>query len=367
MKILFNNLQKLNAAYESSFKEKFNQFLQKGWYILGNEVSGFETNFAAYCGTKHCIGVGNGMDALTLILKSYIELGTLNKNDQIIVPANTYIATILSIIESGLTPILIEPSLENYNLDPDLIEAKLTSKTKAILVVHLYGQVCNMELIENISLRNKLLIIEDAAQSHGAVYKNKKVGNLGNAAGFSFYPGKNLGALGDGGAITTNNTILANTIKSIRNYGSEKKYINNIKGVNSRLDELQAAFLNIKLPYLDRDNNIRKKIAHRYLSGIKNSKLLLPKVMNEESHVFHLFVIRTKDRASLQAHLSNNNIDSMIHYPVSPHKQKALSEFKDLLLPITEKIHNEVLSIPLNPILENNEVELIIKVLNSYN
>lgn len=364
--IKFNDLQKTNSTYEIDFKEKFDQFLKKGWYILGKEVSDFETNFASYCGVKHCIGVGNGMDALTLILKSYIELGKLNKDDEIIVPANTYIATILAIIDSGLTPILVEPSLENYNLDPDLIEEKLTSKTKAILVVHLYGQVCNMNLIEDISLRNKLLIIEDAAQSHGAVYNNKKVGNLGNAAGFSFYPGKNLGALGDGGAITTNDSVLANTITSMRNYGSEKKYSNRIKGVNSRLDEIQAAFLNIKLPYLDQDNKTRRNIADRYLSEIKNPKLLLPKVTNKKNHVFHLFVIRTKDRNSLQVYLSDNNIDSMIHYPIPPHKQKALSEFSDLKLPITEKIHHEILSIPLNPILEKDEIEKIINVLNNY-
>ncbi len=365
--ISFLDLQKLNAPYQAQFQEKLKQVLDNGWFILGKEGQIFETNFATYCGTKHCIGVGNGLDALTLIFKSYIQLGKLKNGDEVIVPANTYIASILAIQEAGLIPVLVEPKEETYTINPDLIEEKITTRTKAILVVHLYGQIAEMELINAIALQKNLLVVEDAAQAHGAILKNgKKAGNLSNAAGFSFYPGKNLGALGDAGAITTNDDDLAKTIKSLRNYGSEVKYQNEIKGVNSRLDELHAAFLNVKLPNLDADNNRRKEIAKRYLFEIKNVKIRLPFYDFSDSHVFHLFVIQCNSRHDFQDYFNSNGIQTLIHYPIPPHKQKAFEEWNHLSFPITEKIHDEVLSLPISPVLSDDEVDEIIKVINEF-
>jgi len=285
--IKFLDLQKINAVYQESFQEKLKLVLDKGWFILGDEVQSFETNFANYCGTKYCIGVGNGLDALVLIFKGYIQLGKLQKGDEVIVPANTYIASILAILQTDLIPVLVEPRLETYNINPDLIADKITSKTKAILAVHLYGQLAEMEKINAIAKEHNLLVIEDAAQAHGAISNHLRAGNLSDAAAFSFYPGKNLGALGDAGAITTNDESLANILYSLRNYGSEKKYHNEFIGTNSRLDELQAAFLNVKLPHLDSDNEKRKAIAKRYLSEIKNDKIILPTWDLSDNHVFH--------------------------------------------------------------------------------
>ncbi|MFC6097757.1 DegT/DnrJ/EryC1/StrS family aminotransferase [Flavobacterium qiangtangense] len=364
--IKFLDLQKINQQYEVAFEEKLKAFMQKGWYILGDEVKAFETNFANYCGTKYCIGVGNGLDALVLIFKAYIQLGKIKKGDEIIVPANTYIASILAILEADLVPVLVEPILETYNLDPREIQEKITPKTKAILAVHLYGQLSDMNSINEIAVKNNLLVIEDSAQSHGAILENKKAGNLGNASGFSFYPGKNLGALGDAGAITTNDDELVKMLFSLRNYGSEKKYVNDFIGVNSRLDELQAGFLNIKLPNLDNENRFRKEIAKRYISEIKNDKITLPFYDNSENHVFHVFVIRTKNRDELQEFLLANNIQTLIHYPIPPHKQKALSFLENLSFPITEKIHNEVLSLPISPVMTKDEVDCVIEILNKY-
>lgn len=364
--IKFLDLQKINKQYEVAFEEKLKAFMQKGWYILGDEVKAFETNFANYCGTKYCIGVGNGLDALVLIFKAYIQLGKIKKGDEIIVPANTYIASILAILEADLVPVLVEPILETYNLDSRKIQEKITPKTKAILAVHLYGQLSDMNSINEIAETNNLLVIEDSAQSHGAISGNKKAGNLGNASGFSFYPGKNLGALGDAGAITTNDNELAKMLFSLRNYGSEKKYVNDFIGVNSRLDELQAGFLNIKLPNLDNENRVRKEIAKRYLSEIKNDKITLPFYDNSENHVFHVFVVRTKNRDELQEFLLANNIQTLIHYPIPPHKQKAFSFLENLSFPITEKIHNEVLSLPISPVMTKDEVDFVIEILNKY-
>lgn len=364
--IKFLDLQKINQQYEVAFEEKLKAFMQKGWYILGDEVKTFETNFANYCGTKYCIGVGNGLDALVLIFKAYIQLGKIKKGDEIIVPANTYIASILAILEADLVPVLVESILETYNLNPREIQEKITPKTKAILAVHLYGQLADMNSINEIAEKNNLLVIEDSAQSHGAISGNKKAGNLGNASGFSFYPGKNLGALGDAGAITTNDDELAKMLFSLRNYGSEKKYVNDFIGVNSRLDELQAGFLNIKLPNLDNENRVRKEIAKRYLSEIKNEKIILPFYDNSENHVFHVFVVRTKNRDELQEFLLANNIQNLIHYPIPPHKQKALSFLENLSFPITEKIHNEVLSLPISPVMTKDEVDFVIEILNKY-
>ena len=371
--IQFLDLKKINEPYGTIFQEKLKLVLENGWYILGNEVATFESDFANYCGTKHCIGVGNGFDAMVLIFKAYIQLGKLQKGDEVIVPANTYIASILAIMQADLIPVLVEPKLETYNLNPDLISEKITSKTKAILVVHLYGQLAEMAEINKIAQENNLIVVEDAAQAHGAVLDFRfqisdfrKAGNLSNAAAFSFYPGKNLGALGDGGAVVTNDAELTKVIQSLRNYGSEAKYQNEFIGINSRLDELQAAFLNVKLPNLDAENNVRRTIAKRYLSEIKNDKIKLPFWDFSENHVFHLFVIRTENRNELQQFLLENGIQTMIHYPIPPHKQKAFLNWNHLSFPITEKIHNEVLSLPISPVMTVDEVSFVISILNQY-
>jgi dTDP-4-amino-4,6-dideoxygalactose transaminase len=374
--IKFLDLKKINERYETAFQDKLKLVLENGWYILGNEVAAFESNFSNYCGTKHCIGVGNGFDALVLIFKGYIQLGKLQKGDEVIVPANTYIASILAILEADLIPVLVEPKLETYNLNPDLIPEKITSKTKAILVVHLYGQLAEMEKIYAIAAENNLIVVEDAAQAHGAspltpeggIKESEKTppSGAGGACAFSFYPGKNLGALGDGGAVVTNDSELAKIIQSLRNYGSEAKYKNEYIGVNSRLDELQAAFLNVKLPLLDAENNIRKTIAKRYISEIKNDKITLPFWDLTDNHVFHLFVIRSENREHLQQYLLENGIQTMIHYPIPPHKQKAFKEWNHLSFPITEKIHKEVLSLPISPVLTVDEVDFVISILNQY-
>lgn len=365
--IPFLDLKKINEPYENAFQEKLKTVLHNGWYILGKEVSTFEQAFAKYSNTKYCIGVGNGFDALVLIFKGYIELGILQKGDEVIVPANTYIATILAVRQADLVPILVEPRLETYNINPDLIQEKITSKTKAILAVHLYGQLAEMDEINQIAQKNNLVIVEDCAQSHGAISNQQSIiNNLKSAAAYSFYPGKNLGCLGDGGAVATNDEELAKVLFSLRNYGSEKKYHNDYIGVNSRLDELQAGFLNLKLPNLDSDNQKRREIAKRYLAEIKNDKLELPFWNFSNNHVFHLFVIRTKEREELQEYLTKNNIQTVIHYPIPPHKQKAFFEWNDLSFPITEKIHKEVLSLPISPILTDEEIDFIIEILKKY-
>ena len=389
--IKFLDLKKVNQPFESAFKQKMEHFLEGGWYILGKEVKLFEESFAQYCGVKHCIGVGNGLDALVLILKANIHLGKIQKGDEVIVPSNTYIATILAVLEADLVPVLVEPRLETYNLNPDLIEAKITPKTKAILPVHLYGQLAEMDAIDTIAKKHNLLVIEDAAQAHGAVLsqKSKVKSQKGlwisekspdvnyqlpitqkrtpeNPKAYSFYPGKNLGALGDAGAITTNDDELAEVLFSLRNYGSKVKYENELIGINSRLDELQAAFLNVKLPELDKENQIRREIAKRYLSEIKNDKIILPLWDYSKNYVFHLFVVRTKNRNDLKEYLFNNGIETMIHYPIPPHKQKALKDWNSLSFPVAEKIHDEVLSIPLNGTLTEAEINKIIATLNNY-
>jgi dTDP-4-amino-4,6-dideoxygalactose transaminase len=365
--IKFLDLKKINEPYEAAFQEKLKSVLASGWYILGNEVQNFETNFAQYCGVKYCIGVGNGLDALTLIFKGYTQLGKLQKGDEVIVPANTYIASILAILQADLVPVLIEPKLETYNIDPSLIQNKITSKTKAILAVHLYGQLAEIDAINEIASQNNLIVVEDAAQAHGAISNQKlSIQNIQTCAAYSFYPGKNLGALGDGGAVVTNDAELAKTIQSLRNYGSETKYQNDFIGVNSRLDELQAAFLNLKLPNLDSDNEKRRIIARRYLSEIKKDKIILPFWDFSNNHVFHLFVIRTKNREDLQQYLLENGIQTMIHYPIPPHEQKAFESWNELSFPLTEKIHREVLSLPISPIMMKEEVDFVITILNQY-
>lgn len=362
--IKFLDLNKINKPYETAFQEKLKTVLDSGWYILGNEVKTFEENFAKYCNAKYCIGVANGLDALVLIFKAYIALGKLQKGDEVIVPANTYIASILAIKQADLVPVFVEPNEKTFNLDADLIQEKITTKTTAILVVHLYGQLADIDAINKIAKQNNLLVVEDAAQSHGAIPKT--CNPTPNSQAYSFYPGKNLGALGDGGTVVTNDAHLAKTIKSLRNYGSETKYYNDFIGINSRLDELQAAFLNVKLPELDSDNEKRRSVAKRYLSEIKNDKIILPFWDLSNNHVFHLFVIRTKNRANLQQYLLNSNIETLIHYPVAPHKQKAFLEYNNLSFPITERIHDEVLSLPISPVITNDEVSFVIDVLNKY-
>jgi len=373
--IKFLDLHKVNNRFESEFQEKFQQFLDSGHYILGEEVKKFETNFADYCGTKYCIGTSNGLDALTLIFKGFKELGLLQDKDEVIVPANTYIASILSVIHAGLTPVFVEPEAHTFNFTATEIEKHYTPKVKAIMVVHLYGQLTNMDAINVFAKKHDLLVIEDAAQAHGAIQKTKnqkpntketKAGNLAHAAAFSFYPSKNLGALGDGGAVTTNNSVLSETIKKLRNYGSIIKYKNDILGYNCRLDELQAAFLNIKLKYLDKDNLKRQNIAKRYLSEIDNNKVTLPFYNKSQDHVFHLFVVCVKDRDSFISYLKKHEIETLIHYPVPPHKQVALYKYKDLSLPITEDIHNTVVSLPISPVMNPNEVTQIINTINAY-
>jgi dTDP-4-amino-4,6-dideoxygalactose transaminase len=370
--IKFLDLQKINLAHREEIEAAILAVFHSGWYILGEAVKKFETNFAQYCGVKHCIGVGNGLDALILILRAYKELGYMKDGDEIIVPANTYIATILSISQNNLTPVLVEPDIRTYNIDPTKIEEKITKKTKAIMPVHLYGQCANMDPILEIARKYNLNVIEDAAQAHGAIYNGKRTGNLADAAGFSFYPGKNLGALGDGGAVTTNDDKLAEVIRAIRNYGSYEKYYNKYKGVNSRLDEIQAAVLNIKLKYLDEENQKRREIAWYYCKNITNEQINLPinnntsSILSNKSHVWHLFVVRTENRDKLQKYLMDNGISTVIHYPVPPHKQQAYKEWHNLGLPITEKIHQEVLSLPIGSHLQQTDIENIAELINNY-
>ncbi|PHS39615.1 MAG: aminotransferase [Sulfurovum sp.] len=364
--IPFLDLKTLNAPYEQELIQASTEVIQSGWYIHGGACQNFEKEFADFCGTEHCIGVANGLDALTLIFSAYKEMGILHDGDEVIVPANTYIASILAISQNDLKPVLVEPDIHTYNLDPSQIEAKITSKTKAIMAVHLYGQTANMQEINKIAKKHNLKVIEDSAQAHGAMYDGKLSGNLADASGFSFYPGKNLGALGDGGAVTTNDKVLADTIRALGNYGSHKKYENLYKGVNSRLDEMQAALLNVKLKHLDRDTQRRREIADFYLENINNKNIILPRVENKESHVWHLFVVRADNREKLQKFLLENEIQSMIHYPIPPHKQEAYKEWKDISFPITEKIHAEVLSIPMSPVLTEEQTTKIVAVLNRY-
>lgn len=364
--IPFLNLKLINKKYEDKIKEASNRVIESGWYIQGRECEAFENEFATYCGVNHCIGVANGLDALNLILKAYIQLGILKENDEVIVPANTYIATILAITQNNLVPILVEPDLNTYNINASKIEEKISNKSKAIMVVHLYGQACEMDFILNLAKKYDLKIIEDSAQAHGATFKQHKVGSLGDASGFSFYPGKNLGALGDGGAITTNDNSLANTIRALCNYGSQKKYEHIYQGINSRLDELQAAILRVKLPYLNDEIFTRNKIAQFFLKEIKNKYITLPITSINSSHVWHLFVIRVKNRKNFIDYMKNNGIQTMIHYPIAPHKQLAYKEFSHFHLPITEKIHQEVVSVPLNISLNKRDIAKIIKTINNY-
>lgn len=418
--IKFLDIRKITESFEPALTEAVQRVIRRGWFLLGEEVAAYEKEYAEYIGSKHCIGVANGLDALRLIFRAYIETGVMKEGDEVIVPANTYIASILAITENRLKPVLVEPDINTYNLDISLVENHITERTKAIMVVHLYGRACWSEELEQIAKKHNLKIIEDNAQAAGAFYVPefqssrvsksetlepwnpgtlKRTGSLGHAAGHSFYPGKNLGALGDAGAVTTDDDELASVIRAIANYGSSKKYVNDYKGINSRLDEIQAAVLRVKLPRLDSDNQKRREIAQFYLDNIKNPDIVLPhfnssgfrvqgsalddterKTRNPEretlnakhfrpqpsalSHVWHLFVIRHPRRDELQKYLADNGIQTLIHYPIPPHKQKAYKEWNQLLLPITEKIHNEVLSLPISQVMNDNEVEEVVRVIN---
>lgn len=364
--IKFLDLQTINHQYKAELEEACSRVIQSGWYISGTEVSTFEKKFSNYCGVEHCVGVANGLDALILIFRAYKELGKLKDGDEVLVPANTYIASILAISANNLVPVLVEPDENSYNLDVSLLDQNLSPKTKAILAVHLYGQLADMPAIMHFAEKHNLLVIEDAAQAHGASIKGKKAGNWGHAAGFSFYPGKNLGALGDAGAVTTNDEVLANMVRSLGNYGSEIKYQNTFKGINSRLDELQAALLSVKLAHLDTEIAQRRAIANAFLSGIKNPKIKLPFIQHQEQHVWHLFVVRVEDRANFQSYLTEQGIQTVIHYPIPPHKQKAYTELNHLSFPLTEKIHEQVLSLPISPVLTDAEVQKIIQVVNGF-
>lgn len=365
--IKFLDLQKINLTHNEEIEERLIQTFRSGWYLLGNEVKNFENSLAKYTGLPNAIGVANGLDALRLIFKAYLELGQMKVGDEVIVPANTYIASLLAITDNRLKPVFAEPEIDNYNVDISKLEALITPKTKAIMVVHLYGQVCWSNELKALAKKYNLKIIEDNAQAIGASWKGTNTGNLGDAAGFSFYPGKNLGALGDAGAVTTNDDVLAKTIRAIANYGSNQKYINIYQGLNSRLDEIQAAVLTVKLQYIDKDNQKRRDIARRYCSEIKNEEIVLPVFPEDEKeHVWHLFVVRSDKRDELQKYLLENGIQTLIHYPIPPHKQKAYKYYNHLTFPVTEKIHQEVLSLPISPIMTEVEVSQVIETINKF-
>ncbi|MCF8380676.1 MAG: DegT/DnrJ/EryC1/StrS family aminotransferase [Bacteroidales bacterium] len=395
--IKFLDLQKITASFEPELSQAIDRVVKRGWFLLGEEVNEFEKEYAAFIGTKHCIGVANGLDALRLILKAYIVIGVMKEEDEVIVPANTYIASILAISDNRLKPVLVEPDINNFNLDISSIEQHITPRTKAIMVVHLYGQACWTAQLEGLAKKYNLKIIEDNAQATGALILREtfnpepstrnpqsrtlfRTGSLGHAAGHSFYPGKNLGALGDGGAVTTNDDDLASVIRALANYGSSKKYINDYQGLNSRLDEIQAAVLRVKLPYLDTANQRRQKIAQYYLENINNTDIILPfikprvltgnqnakpEIINS-SHVWHLFIIRHQNRDQLRQYLSDQDIQTLIHYPIPPHKQRAYKELNKLLFPITEQIHNEVLSLPISPVMSDKVVFEVVEVINKF-
>ena len=364
--IKFLDLQKLNNQYIEEISKAIKNVVNGGWYLLGEENTKFETEYSKFIGTKYALGVANGLDALRLILRAYIELGEINEGDEIIVPANTYIASILAITDNKLKPVFVEPNEDNFQIDDTRLEALITSRTKAIMIVHLYGACSYTNRVGDLCKRYGLKLIEDNAQAHGCVFESKLTGSLGDAAGHSFYPGKNLGALGDGGAVTTNNFELFNVIKALANYGSTEKYVCNYKGVNSRLDEIQAAVLNVKLKYLNVDTEKRRVAAQYYYNHIRNKEIVLPQVEDWKSHVFHLFPIFTRSRDDLQNYLSKNGVQTLIHYPIPPHKQVCYSEYSTISLPITERIHREELSLPISPVITKSELNIIVELINNW-
>lgn len=371
--IKFLDLQKINTQHADELKQAAAEVIDSGWFLMGSKLSSFEKKLCGYTGARHAIGVANGLDALRLIFKSYIELGLMQEGDEVILPANTYIASVLAISDNNLIPVLVEPKESNFNLDIGLIEKNITAKTKAIMVVHLYGQVCWSQSLHTLAKKYNLKIVEDNAQAIGAEWNGIRTGALGDAAGFSFYPGKNLGALGDAGAVTTKDSELAQMVRALGNYGSKTKYVNEYKGLNSRLDEMQAAFLEVKLKYLDKENDYRRQLASKYLNNIKNGAVILPfpdntsyKHEDNKEHVWHLFVIRHPERARLQEYLEEKGIQTLIHYPIPPNKQKAYKELNHLDFPITNEIHAQVLTLPLSPVMTEHEVETVIEAINSF-
>ena len=361
--IKFLDLKKVNERFREEMDVAVNRVLDSGWYLLGKEVEAFEQEFAAYCGTKHCVGVANGLDALSLIIKAY----GFGPGDEIIVPANTFIATLLAVSANGCTPVLVEPDWNTRLIDVNRIEAAVTSRTKAIMVVHLYGRAVEMEKVWEVARRHNLKVIEDSAQAHGARYQGVRCGNLGDASGFSFYPGKNLGCLGDGGAVTTNDDELVAKVRAIRNYGSDYKYHHIYKGINSRLDEIQAAFLRVKLPHLDEDNERRREIAGRYVREISNPRIELPLLPpDSDGHVWHVFAVTCTQRDRLIRHLEERGIQTNIHYPTPPHKQGAYVELGGGTFPISERMHREIVSLPMSPVLTNEEVSEVVEAVNEF-
>lgn len=364
--IKFLDLQKVTQKYAEEIHEAVNRVVDSGWYLQGKENEKFESDYSAYIGTKYTVGCGNGLDALIWIFRAYVEMGVMKPGDEVIVPANTYIASILAITENGLKPVLVEPSIETYQIDDSKIEAAITERTKGILIVHLYGQCAYTDKIGELCKKYKLKLVEDNAQAHGCKFKGRHTGSLGDAAGHSFYPGKNLGAFGDAGAVTTNDEELAKIVRAVANYGSQRKYVFKYKGRNSRLDEMQAAILDVKLKYLDNDNAIRKQIAKYYIDNITNPAIITPIVKDWDGHVFHIFTIRCKKRDELQKYLADNGVQTIIHYPIPPHKQECYKEWNNLSFPITEQIHNEELSLPMSPVMSKEEVNIIVSLLNSW-
>lgn len=364
--INFLDLKKVNQAYALELKEACARVIDSGWYIGGQELSKFEEEFATYCGSQHCIGVANGLDALSLTFRAWKEMGKLKDGDEVIVPANTYIASVLAITENGLVPVLVEPDEHSFNLSPQLAERAITNRTKVILAVHLYGQLADMPSLCALAKKYDLLVLEDSAQAHGASIDGRKAGNWGDASGFSFYPGKNLGALGDAGAVTTNDHELASVIRALGNYGSYKKYENQYRGVNSRLDEIQAAMLRVKLCHLDREVSVRKSLANQYIAGIDNALIKVPKLTLQEQHVWHLFVVRSERRDELKSYLQGHGIETLIHYPIPPHKQNAYINLASEHHPVTEAMHQTVLSLPLSPVTSSAEVSMVINRLNAF-
>ncbi len=364
--IKFLDIQKITDSYSDEIHSAVARVIDSGWYLLGEEVKNFEKSYAEYIGTNHCIAVANGLDALRIILRAYIEMGVMQEGDEIIVPANTYIASIIAISDNRLVPVLVEPDINTYQIDENKIESAVTSKTKGIMIVHLYGQCAYTDKIGRICKQYNLKLIEDNAQAHGCKFNGKTTGSLGSAAGHSFYPGKNLGALGDGGAITTDDNVLAENVRALANYGSTIKYVFEYQGYNSRLDEIQAAILSVKLKYLNEDTERRREIARYYLENIINPHIILPIIKDWKAHVFHLFIIRSSRRNELQKYLAENGVQTIIHYPIPPHKQNAYSEWNHLSFSISEKIHEEVLSLPISPVITLDEVKKVVEVINSF-
>ena len=362
--IKFLDLQKVTAKYSEEIHEAVRRVVDSGWYLQGEENKRFESDYARYIGTHHAVGVANGLDALIWIFRAYVELGVMKPGDEVIVPANTYIASILAITENGLKPVLVEPRLDTYQIDDSLIEDAITPRTRAVLIVHLYGQCAYTDKIGDLCRKHGLKLVEDNAQAHGCVCNGRKTGSLGDAAGHSFYPGKNLGALGDAGAVTTDDELLAETVRALANYGSTKKYVFKYTGRNSRLDEIQAAILDVKLRHLDEDIELRKRVAKYYIENIKHPGIVLPKVDNWERHVFHIFPVRSERRDELQRYLTEKGVQTIIHYPIPPHKQECYKEWNELSFPVTERIHAEELSLPISPVMTEEEVRKVVGILN---